>query len=80
MGAVQVGGGRIPFTLGARHVPVAELTLLSLTELALDPIWIWPAVGEIPSSYTLIGGAIIVTAIPAQALSAARRRRPLPMV
>jgi drug/metabolite transporter (DMT)-like permease len=80
MGAVQVGGGRILFTLGARHVPVAELTLLSLTELALDPIWIWPAVGEIPSSYTLIGDAIIVTAIPAQALSAARRRRSLPMV
>jgi drug/metabolite transporter (DMT)-like permease len=79
MGAVQVGRGRTLFTLGARHVPVAELTLLSLTELALAPIWIWPAAGEIPSSYTLIGGAIIVTAITAQALSAARRRS-LPMV
>ena len=30
MGAVQVGGGLTVFTLGARHVPVAELTLLSL--------------------------------------------------
>jgi drug/metabolite transporter (DMT)-like permease len=80
MGAVQVGGGLALFTLGARHVPVAELTLLSLTELALAPIWVWLAVGEVPSGYTLLGGAIIVVAITYQALSGARRRRPLPMV
>jgi drug/metabolite transporter (DMT)-like permease len=80
MGAVQVGGGLTVFTLGARHVPVAELTLLSLTELALAPIWVWLAVGEVPSGYTLLGGAIIVVAITYQALSGARRRRPLPMV
>jgi drug/metabolite transporter, DME family len=80
MGAVQVGCGLALFTLGARHVPVAELTLLSLTELALAPIWVWLAIGEVPSGYTLAGGAVIVTAITYQALSGARRRRPLPMV
>jgi drug/metabolite transporter (DMT)-like permease len=80
MGAVQVGGGLTVFTLGARHVPVVELTLLSLTELALAPIWVWLAVGEVPSPSTLGGGAIIIAAITAQALSGARRRRPLPMV
>jgi DME family drug/metabolite transporter len=80
MGAVQVGGGLIVFTVGARHVPVAELTLLSLTELALAPIWVWLAVSEVPSRFTLVGGAIIVAAIIYQALSGARRRRPLPMV
>ena len=82
MGAAQVGGGlHSLFTFGARHVPVAELTLLSLTELALAPIWVWLAVDEVPSGSTLIGGAIIITAIAYQALSGARRRRtPLPMV
>jgi DME family drug/metabolite transporter len=81
MGAAQVGCGLALFTLGARHVPVAELTLLSLTELALAPIWVWLALGEVPSGYTLIGGAIIVTAIVFHALSGTRRRRtPLPMV
>jgi drug/metabolite transporter, DME family len=79
MGAVQVGGGLTLFTLGARHVPVAELTLLSLTELALAPLWVWLAIGEVPSAYTLAGGAIIVAAITCQALSGTRRR-PLPMV
>jgi drug/metabolite transporter (DMT)-like permease len=81
MGAAQVGGGLALFTLGARHVPVAELTLLSLTELALAPIWVWLALGEVPSGYTMLGGAVIVAAITYQALSGARRRRsPLPMV
>jgi DME family drug/metabolite transporter len=80
MGAIAVGGGLTVYTLGARHVPVAELTLLSMTELALAPIWVWLAVGEVPSGYTLLGGAIIIGAITAQALSGARRPRPLPMV
>jgi drug/metabolite transporter, DME family len=80
MGAIAVGGGLTVYTLGARHVPVAELTLLSMTELALAPIWVWLAVGEVPSGYTLAGGAVILTAIAAQALSGARRRRLLPMV
>jgi drug/metabolite transporter (DMT)-like permease len=79
MGTAQVGCGLVLFTLGARHVPVAELTLLSLTELALAPLWVWLALGEVPSAYTLAGGAIIVLAITAQALAGARRR-PLPMV
>jgi drug/metabolite transporter (DMT)-like permease len=80
MGGVQAGCGLALFTLGARHVPVAELTLLSLTELALAPIWVWLALGEVPSGYTLIGGAMIITALTYQALSGARRPRPLPMV
>lgn len=79
MGALQVGGGLALFTLGARHVPVVELTLLSSTELALAPIWVWLAVGEVPSGSTLLGGAIIIGAITYQALSGTRRR-PLPMV
>jgi drug/metabolite transporter (DMT)-like permease len=75
MGSVQVGTGLTIYTLGARHVPAAELTLLSLTELALAPIWVWLAVGEVPTPPTLVGGGIIMTAIAYQALSGARRRR-----
>jgi DME family drug/metabolite transporter len=60
--------------------PVAELTLLSLTEVALAPIWVRVALGEVPSGYMLTGGAIIVAAITCQALSGARRGRPLAMV
>jgi len=75
MGVVQLGCGLTVYTLGARHVPAAELTLLSMTELVLAPIWVWLVIGEVPSHYTLAGGAIILGAIAYQALSGARRRR-----
>ena len=80
MGVVQVGMGLTVFTLGARHVPAVELALLPMTELVLAPLWVWIGVGEVPSVYTLIGGATVMAAIAYQALSGTRRRRAPPMV
>ena len=73
-GVVAIGGGLVLFTLGSRHVPAAELTLLSLTEVVLGPIWVWLAFTEVPSSATLLGGCIVLTAIAGQALGGARDR------
>lgn len=80
LGFVQVGLGLILFTLGSRHVPAAELTLLSLTEVVLGPVWVWIGVGEKPTLYTLVGGAIVLAAITAQALAGVRRRPPVGVV
>jgi DME family drug/metabolite transporter len=80
MGSVQVGLGLTVFTIGARHVSAVELALLSTTELVLAPLWVWLGVGEVPSVFTLAGGAIIMAAIAYQALSGVRRRRLPPMV
>ena len=76
MGVVQVVAGMILFTMGSRHVPAAELTLLSLTEVVLAPIWVWLAMGEAPSVPTLVGGAIVFAAITGRALSGMRRTPP----
>ena len=75
LGFVQVGVGMIFYTLGAKYVPAAELALLSLTEVILGPIWVWLAVGEVPSLFTLIGGAIVLGAIVFQALSGIHANR-----
>jgi drug/metabolite transporter (DMT)-like permease len=80
MGSIQVGFGLTAFTLGARHVPAVELALLSMSELVLAPFWVWLAISEVPSVSTLVGGAIVLTAVAVQALSGARRRRAPPMV
>jgi drug/metabolite transporter (DMT)-like permease len=76
LGFVQVGLGLILFTAGSRYVPAAEITLLSLTEVVLGPIWVWLGVNEIPSRLTLIGGAIVLIAIVAQAIHGTRKKRP----
>jgi drug/metabolite transporter (DMT)-like permease len=68
------------FTIGSRHIPAGELTLLSLTEVVLGPVWVWLGVGEVPTLYTMVGGLIVLGAISAQALSGVRRRPPIGVV
>ncbi|MDX1432982.1 MAG: DMT family transporter [Gammaproteobacteria bacterium] len=76
MGVVQVGAGMVVFTMGSRHVPAAELALLTLTEVVLAPLWVWVGVGEVPAVATLIGGAIVMAAIVWRALGGMRRKTP----
>ena len=76
MGVAQIGCGMVLYIMGSRHVPAAELTLLSLTEVVLGPIWVWLGVGEVASGRSLLGGAIVLLAVAAMALGARRRRRP----
>ena len=74
MGVFQVGAGLVLYTLGSRTLPAAELTLLSLAEVLLGPLWVWIFLGEDASLRTLIGGALLLAAITGNALSGARRK------
>ena len=51
--------GLILYSIGSKHLPAAELTLLSLTEVIGGIFWVWlPIFGinEIPTTNTIIGG------------------------
>jgi drug/metabolite transporter (DMT)-like permease len=63
IGFFVVALGMVLFTLGSRVVPAAELTLLSLVEVLLGPIWVWLALGETASRNTLIGGAVLLCGV-----------------
>ena len=39
-----------------------------LLEFALGPVWVWLFVDEVPSRWTLIGGAIIIAAVAVRAI------------
>lgn len=69
MGVFQVGAGLVLYTLGSRTLPAAELALLSLAEVLLGPFWVWLFLGEDASFRTLIGGALLLTAIAGNAVS-----------
>ena len=69
MGVFQVGLGLVLYTTGSKTIPAAELTLLSLSEVMLAPIWVWIFLNEIPDSLTLVGGAIILSALASTAFS-----------
>jgi len=74
---VIVAGGMVLYTLGSRVVPAAELTLLSMVEVLLGPVWVWWLLGETASPATFVGGAILLAAITGNALSGARRGAPV---
>jgi len=61
------------FTVASRHLSGAELTLLLMLEYFLGPFWVWLFINEVPSMMTLVGGAIVLSGVLAQAyLSSAR--------
>ncbi len=64
-GIGQLGAGLLLFTAGARLIPVAEASLIAVLESVLGPFWVWLAVAERPPAYSLIGGAVILSALVA---------------
>jgi drug/metabolite transporter (DMT)-like permease len=67
MGVFQVGAGLAVYTIGSKVVPAAELTLLSMTEVLLGPLWVWLFIGETVSTNILFGGVILMLAIAGNA-------------
>jgi len=58
--------GLILYSIGSKHLPAAELALLSLTEVVGGIFWVWlPWLGinEIPSTNTIIGGFFVFVSI-----------------
>ncbi len=72
LGVFQLALGTTLLTLAAKQVPAAQLTLLAMLEIVLNPLWVWLGVGETPTASTLIGGAIIMGAVAYQAIDASK--------
>ena len=77
-GAGQLGLGMIMFTAGARRIPVAEASLIAVLESVLGPVWVWLALGENPGLPSLVGGAVVLTALAGHTLADLRLERGAP--
>jgi len=64
----------VAYTYCARHIPAAELTLLSMIESVLSPFWVWLVLGETPYGAIIVGGAVVLTAVGVEALWPLRNR------
>jgi len=60
MGAVQLGLPYFLFSKGLQNLSLQEASLIALIEPVLNPLWVALTVGEIPSTATLTGGAMIL--------------------
>lgn len=76
-GALNLGLGLAFFATGARLIAAAFAALLGTFETLLGPIWVWLIHGEVPSTRTVIGGAVVFAALLVHiALEFKRQKRP----
>ncbi|MFN3636416.1 MAG: EamA family transporter, partial [Rhizobium rhizophilum] len=66
------------YVTGARMIPSALAALIGTGEMILAPVWMVLLHNEIPSSRTILGGALVMAALFTYLISHARAgpRRP----
>jgi len=70
-GVVQIGIPYVLFFKGLRLTSAITAAVISLGEAALNPVWVWLGVGEVPTTWTIVGGLAIVAALLIQFLAKA---------
>jgi drug/metabolite transporter (DMT)-like permease len=74
LGVVQIGIAYTLFTTAmARGVRSLDAGIVCYVEPVLNPVWVFLVLGERPSSWALVGGAIIVAAVVSHMLLEHRR-------
>ena len=77
-GGVLIPVAMICLAIGPMFVPAPVVSMAFLIETVLAPIWVWLIFLETPTPQTLVGGAILITALLAHSLwqlHQGRRRR-----
>ncbi len=74
------GGGIVTvvhflFIQGSRHVPGAEIMLITLIEFTLGPMWVWIGFGEKPSTLVLAGGILVLAAVAGRSVILMRSQK-----
>lgn len=63
LGVFQVAGAYMLYVWSLSRLPAIEVAILSLVEPLLNPVWVFWMIGETPSGYAMVGGAIILTVV-----------------
>ena len=75
LGVIQIGLAYTLFTLGmSRGIRSLDAGIVGYVEPVLNPIWVFLFLGERPSKWALIGGAIIISAVVVHMTLRARDR------
>jgi len=68
-GVVQLGVSAVLYSKAIPHVRAIEAILIPVIEPVLNPVWVWLLIGEVPSGWALLGGAIVVGAVTAHGVA-----------
>lgn len=75
LGCIQIGVSYMLFTVGiARGVRSMDASIIGFIEPLFNPIWVFLFVGERPSKWAILGGAVIIFAVLLHTLRQYRRK------
>lgn len=63
MGIFQIGVAYILYTSALKKLPAIEVAILALIEPILNPLLVFFTMGESPTGWALIGGAVILISV-----------------
>jgi drug/metabolite transporter (DMT)-like permease len=76
-GLLNSAAGLTLYALGSRRLPAIETALLTTLDTPLAPLWVWLAFNETATLQTLLGGAIVLSAVVMHVVLSQRRHRRL---
>lgn len=68
LGSLQLGFSYYLYTKAITHVTALEAVLVPVIEPILNPVWVYLMMGELPSTWALVGSSIVVGAVTWRAL------------
>lgn len=75
LGIIQIGVAYALFTAAmARGLKSLDASIVGYVEPVLNPIWVFIFIGEQPSGWAMIGGAIIIASVVVHMLMSAREK------
>jgi drug/metabolite transporter (DMT)-like permease len=75
LGTVQLGFSYLLYTYAIRHVLAIEAILIPTLEPLLNPLWVFLFLGEIPGSWSILGGLVVLSALTYRSYRMVRRSR-----
>ncbi|HSL89273.1 MAG TPA: DMT family transporter [Ignavibacteriaceae bacterium] len=63
LGVFQIAAAYAIFTYGIKRILAVEASIISMLEPVLNPVWVFLGYGEVPTTFAIIGGLIIISAI-----------------
>ncbi len=70
LGTIQIAAAQALFVRGLEHVRAAQAALVSMLEPIANPLWVLLVLGEVPSVFAVVGGAVVLAAIAWRTLGA----------
>jgi drug/metabolite transporter (DMT)-like permease len=76
LGIVQIGVAYVLFIKGVTGgTRPLDASIIGFIEPLLNPVWVFMFIGERPSAWAVLGGAIIITTVAAHTIAQYRQRR-----